>query len=482
MKTLFAICTLFCLLAMKAQAAEPVPNIVLILADDLGYGDVQHLNPQRGKIKTPHLDRLAQQGMVFTDSHSGSSVCTPTRYGLLTGRYAWRTRLQKGVLSNYAQPLIAPDRVTLPAMLQKEGYHTACIGKWHLGYTISSLGKDDGKKLPFAGAPLGSITKDGPTTRGFDHFFGFHHARMMRSVFENDRVTQLVDPIEMLPLLARRSSEYITTRAKTNKPFFLYLPLSAPHTPIVPSKDWQGKSGLGAYGDFVMETDWVVGQVMAALVKAEIEKNTLVIFTSDNGCSPAAGTPALEKEGHFASAEYRGYKSDIWDGGHRVPFFVRWPGKIKPGSQNKQMICHTDVMATCAELLKIKTADTAAEDSISFLPALLGKDQAPQREAIVHHSIEGKFSIRQGQWKLCLCAGSGGWSKGGGKDVPQLYDMVIDPGEKQNLANKYPDRVQVLTKLLETMIANGRSTPGKPQKNDVEVKIDKATAKQPQKE
>lgn len=469
------------LIAVSHAAPEiQKPNIVYILADDLGYGDVQCLNPERGKIKTPCLDKLASQGMTFTDAHSGSSVCTPTRYGLLTGRYCWRSRLQNGVLDGYVQPLIAADRLTVAGLLKQNGYHSAIIGKWHLGYTIEGADKKGGGKAKGEGAPIGAITRDGPLTRGFDEFFGFHHARMMKSVFENDRVTKMIEPVDMLPALVKRSTDHIAERAKSGQPFFLYLPLSSPHAPIVPSKEWQGKSGLGDYGDFVMETDWAVGEVLAALDKAGVADNTLVFFTSDNGCSPVAKVDKLEAEGHFASAQFRGYKSDIWDGGHRVPFFVRWPGKVKAGAQCAQLICHTDLMATCAGMLGVKLPDNAGEDSVSLLPALLGTDKAPLREAVVHHSINGSFAIRQGRWKLELCGDSGGWSdpKPGGKTAKslpdvQLYDLDSDIAETTNLQAGHPEEVARLTKLLERTIAEGRSTPGAKQENDVKIELRK---------
>lgn len=460
--------------AFAADATLGKPNIVYILCDDLGYGDVQCLNPQRGKIKTPNIDRLSTQGLTFTDAHSGSSVCTPTRYGILTGRYCWRTRLQSGVLDNYVEPLIAPDRLTVPSLLKQQGYHTAAIGKWHLGFTIEGASKD-GKKAEgkLAGAPLGAITKDGPLTRGFDYFFGFHHARMMKSVFENEKVAEMVEPVGMLPLITKQAGDYIAQRAKTGAPFFLYFALNSPHTPIVPSAEWQGKSGLGPYGDFVMETDWAVGQVLADLDKAGVSGNTLVFFASDNGCSPQAGVAQLEKEGHFPSAQYRGYKSDIWDGGHRIPFLARWPGHIQPGTQTDQLVCLTDLMATCAAILNVKLPDSAGEDSVSLLPVLLGKTTAPVREAVVHHSISGRFAIRQGPWKFELCTGSGGWSKGGDGETVQLYNMETDPGEQKNLHKEKPDVVAQLTELLEKYVKNGRSTPGAPQKNDAEIDTQK---------
>jgi len=467
----------------QIEAAEK-PNIVYILCDDLGYGDVQCLNPERGKIKTPHLDRLASQGMTFTDAHSGSSVCTPTRYGLLTGRYAWRSRLQSGVLDGYVAPLIAADRLTVPSFLKQQGYHTACIGKWHLGFTIAGADKKGGGKGKGEGAPVGAITHDGPMTRGFDEFFGFHHARMMKSVFEQDRVTQLMEPIDMLPTLAAKASAQVTERAKSGQPFFLYLPLNSPHTPIVPSKKWQGKSGLGDYADFVMETDWAIGEVLAALDTAGVANKTLVIATSDNGCSPAANTDKLEVQGHFASAQLRGYKADIWDGGHRVAFLARWPDRLKAGSQSAQLVCHTDLMATCAEILGVKLPDDAGEDSVSILPALMGKEIAPLRAAVVHHSISGKFALRQGNWKLELCAGSGGWGKPGDAEATkqglpdvQLYDLSTDVAESKNLQAEHPDVVARMTKILEQQIANGRSTPGAKQKNDAAIQIIKSQSK-----
>ncbi len=498
MKTTFALlaAALLAPFAGLAAAENSKPNIVFILADDMGYGDVQCLNPQRGKIKTPHLDKLASQGMSFTDAHSGSSVCTPTRYGLLTGRYAWRTRLQRGVLDGTDDPpLIAGDRLTVPAFLKQHGYTTAAIGKWHLGFNSTtpaeaakSVGPKNGKgKTGEGGLPVGSRIIGGPVTRGFDYFWGCSNARTMSGLIENDRVIESIEPITMLPRLGQRAVSHVAERAdaaRGGKPFFLYLPLTSPHTPILPTAEWQGRSGLGSYADFVMQTDAVVGEVLAALEKHGLADNTLVLFTADNGCSPAAGTDKLEKQGHFASAQFRGYKSDIWDGGHRVPFFVRWPGQVKAGSQSAQIICHTDFMATCAEMLGTKLPDTAAEDSVSILPALLGADKTPLREAVVHHSINGTFSIRQGSWKLELCPGSGGWGKPGDADAKkqglpavQLYDLSADLAEAKNVQAEHPEVVARLTKLLEHYIANGRSTPGAKQANDTAITMGKKADK-----
>ena len=475
---------------ISAAATAAKPNIVYILADDLGYGDVQVLNPARGKIKTPHLDRLAAQGMTFTDAHSGSSVCTPTRYGLLTGRYAWRSRLQKGVLDGTDDPpLIAAGRLTVPALLKQHGYTTAAIGKWHLGFlserpafTISSAPAAAKKsKMGDAGLPVGSRIIGGPITRGFDYFWGCSNARTMSGLIENDCVTESLPPIQMLPRLGRQAVNYVAEHAaaaKTGEPFFLYVPLTSPHTPILPTPEWQGKSGLGAYGDFVMQTDAVVGNILAALDEHGLSANTLVIFTSDNGCSPQADTPALEKQGHFASAQFRGYKADIWDGGHRVPFFARWPGKIKSSSTSSQLICHVDLLATCADLLGTKLPANAGEDSVSIFPALLGTDRAPLHEAVVHHSINGRFSIRQGPWKLELCPGSGGWAapldaaaREAGLPEVQLYNLASDPAETKNIYVENSAVVSRLRALLVRYVAEGRSTPGPRQANDVPVDL-----------
>ena len=490
--------TILCLPATRVMsAAESTrPNIVYILADDLGYGDVQALNPTRGKIKTPHLDRLAAQGMTFTDAHSGSSVCTPTRYGLLTGRYAWRSLLQKGVLDGSDDPpLIAADRLTVPALLKQHGYTTAAIGKWHLGFlserptsptTAAPAAPTKKSKMGDAGLPVGSRIIGGPITRGFDYFWGCSNARTMSGLIENDRVIESLPPIQMLPRLERQAVSYVVEHAaaaKAGKPFFLYVPLTSPHTPILPTPEWQGKSGLGAYGDFVMQTDAVVGKILAALDEHGLATNTLVIFTADNGCSPQADTPALEKQGHFASAEFRGYKADIWEGGHRVPFLARWPGKIKAASSSAQTICHVDLLATCAEILGTKLPANAGEDSVSIVPALLGTDRAPLREAVVHHSIQGMFSLRQGPWKLELCPGSGGWAapldaaarKAGLPEI-QLYNLAADPAESKNVHVENPAVVTRLTALLQRYVADGRSTPGPRQTNDVPIDLLKTKA------
>lgn len=458
-------------------ASSAKPNVVVILADDLGYGDVQALNPSRGKIQTPHLDRLAAEGMSFTDAHSGSSVCTPTRYGLLTGRYAWRSRLQRGVIDGFREPLLTAERQTLPAVLKREGYHTAIIGKWHLGFTLDVEETGAGKSPGTASAPIGARTTNGPLTSGFDVFYGVQHARSMGTFFEGDRAVAHVKPVDALGLLTRRAVEYVRERARSGRPFFLYFALTSPHTPIVPSAEWRGKSGLGDYADFVMETDWAVGEVLKAIDEANVADQTVVLASSDNGCSPQAGTDRLETQGHFASAHFRGYKADIWEGGHRVPFLVRWPGQVRPGTQSSALVCMTDVFATVAEMLNVRLSDHAAEDSISFLAPLLGRGTGP-RTSIVHHSIDGRFAIREGPWKLALCSGSGGWSKPRDADTDaagapslQLYDLSRDPAETNNQQATRPEVVARLRALLDTFIADGRSTPGPKLRNDMPVVV-----------
>lgn len=469
------------------------PNIVYILFDDLGYGDVHCLNPEHSKIATPNMDRLAAQGMVFTDAHATSSLCTPSRYSILTGRYNWRSRLQDGVLDAYGETLIAKDLLTVPALLKQNGYATACIGKWHLGWRW----------------PKGAVTKlraadtlaDGPTTRGFDYYFGQDTPSLAPYCFiENDHILGTLSEQmpagyqgnrpgamvkgwkseELLPTLTDRAIRYIEEQSKQKAPFFLYFPLSSIHFPIAPTKEWQGKSGLGAMADFIMETDAEIGRVLDALEKNGVAGNTLVILSSDNGRDPAVDWENHVAHGHFPSGPFRGCKSTIWDGGHRLPFIARWPGVVKPGTRCGQLVCEMDLMATCADILNAKLPENAGVDSVSLLPLLRGADK-PVRASLVHHSSFGKFAIREGKWKLELCPGSGGWSlvapptddMAHKEKLPalQLYDMSVDEGEKKNLHAQHPEIVKRLTGKLKQIIADGRSTPGTKQKNDVPVDI-----------
>ncbi len=492
------------------------PNIVYFFVDDMGYGDASCLNPN-GKIPTPNIDRLAREGMTFTDAHSSSAVCSPSRYSVLTGRYNWRSSLQAGIVGIYGAPLIAADRLTVPAYLRKHGYQTACIGKWHLGQgwpfkadeeTFYPRPGEDGdpeatpEQLQRWRDAFSQPTTGGPTTRGFDSYFGVDvpnwppycfieddHTVGIPSDFlparlVGDNLASYSGPAmpywhfeQLLPTWARKAEQLIAARAADAEPFFLYLPMTSPHTPLSVNKPFIGKSGLdNLYADLVMETDHIFGRVLAALDRHGLTDNTLVIFASDNGCAHYIGANEMEAKGHFPSGPYRGYKSDIWDGGHRIPCIARWPRLIRPGTTCDQLVCLADLMATCAEIIGDPLPDAAGEDSVSMLPLFHGS-RKPTRDHVVHHSIAGKFAIRDSRWKLVLCPGSGGWThndaKAAAEGLPlvQLYDMQADPGEKHNLAKRHPEQLRSMLALLKQLVADGRSTPGQPQANDVPVDI-----------
>jgi len=495
-------------IAAAASAATPArPNIVIVLADDLGYGDVQCYNPQRGKIPTPRIDRLASEGLRFTDGHSSSGVCSPSRYALLTGRYHWRTRLQAGIVGVFGDPLIAPQRLTVAGLAQQYGYHTACIGKWHLG---RNWGIPAEQRALFQPGQVNAAATaahraawqevfarpfaDGPTTHGFDEYFGTDVPNWPPYCFiENERTvgipTEFLPPAllsnhlaslqgpalkdwkleAILPALGDRACALIArqAQAQARKPFLLYMPLTAPHTPLAVNAAWQGKSGLNlAYPDFVMETDAVVGRVMDALQTNGLADNTLVVFTSDNGCAPYIGAKNMEAQGHFPSGPLRGYKGDVFEGGHRVPFVVRWPGVVRPGAVCRQLVHQADILATVADVLGAKLSADAGEDSFSLLPLLTGDDR-PVRQHAVSCSSRGVAGLRQGPWKL-ICERD----PQQGTDV-QLYNLDDDLGETRNRAADEPQRVAEMKALLNRLIADGRSTPGPAQANDVEVTIHK---------
>ena len=504
---------LLAVLVAAVSAAADKPNFIFILADDLGIGDVRAFNPE-GKIATPNLDRLAAGGTKFSDAHTPSAVCTPTRYGVLTGRYNWRTKLQSGVLGGLSPRLIEPGRLTVAQLLKDHGYATACVGKWHLGMDwVRHAGKEVEALNIEKPEQVWSVdfTKpitNGPNAVGFDYYFGIAASLDMvpYTFIENDRVTVVptketafpmitdrenggltrkgpaaegFEAVDVLPRLAQKAADWIAKSAKGGKPFFLYLPLNAPHTPINPLPEWKGRSGLNAYGDFVMQVDAAVGDVLDALEKTGVAGDTFVVFTSDNGCSPSAKFDELRAKGHDPSAGFRGNKADIFEGGHRVPFIVRWPAKVKAGGSSAQTVCLTDFMATVAEIIGAKPPPNAGEDSVSLVPVLMGTD-GPRRAALVSHSINGSFAIREGNWKLCLCAGSGGWSapRPGTpeeKSLPadQLYDLATDRAEQRNVAAEHPEIVKRLGGLLDKYIADGRSTPGETQKNAVEIQLRK---------
>lgn len=471
------------------------PNVIFILADDLGYGDLSCFN-EDGKIQTVNLDRLAGEGMKFTDAHSFSGVCSPTRYSIITGRYSFRSPMKKGVLSGMSESLIPAERTTVASLLKKQGYHTAFIGKWHLGWDWQMV--DGSSKRNMANIAYDKIVEHNPNELGFDYAYGHCGSLDMPPYVyvENGRVTSAPDRVEVdsgyaffrkgptgadfiheevTPNFFDHAKAYIRERAREKNPFFLYLALPSPHTPILPTREWIGSSGLNPYGDFVLMIDHYMGEFMKTLEEEGIADNTLLIFTSDNGCSPKANFKVLGKKGHDPSYIYRGYKADLYEGGHRVPFIVRWPGVIKAGSKNEAVVCSVDFMATMAELTGYELSDDEAEDSFSLLPLFKGDNDAFKRENLLHHSIAGQFAIREGDWKLILNGGSGGWSwprinnYAALDTLPkiQLYNLATDPSEQMNVYDVYPEKVEELQNKFIKIYNDGRSTPGEKQENDV---------------
>jgi arylsulfatase A-like enzyme len=426
------------------------------------------------------------------------------------------------VLGGLSPHLIEDGRLTVAGFLRSQGYHTAAIGKWHLGMDWARLpGKDVTELAIETPAQVRNVDfaqpiRHGPTTVGFDEYFGISASLDMvpYTFIANDHVVSLptldrsfdwvlgstrktrhgpaapdFDAADVLPTLTQRAVDYIgrrATAARQGQPFFLYLPLASPHTPILPTKEWQGRSGLNYYADFVMQTDDSVGQVLAALDRAGVADNTLIIFTSDNGCSPEADTAFLTAHGHRPSADRRGYKADAYDGGHHVPFIVRWPGHVAPGGRSGAFVSLGDFFATCADIVGAPIPADAAEDSISFLPVLQGRPGAAPRDTLVHHSINGSFAVRQGEWKLILAPGSGGWSAPrpgvdsvAGLPPVQLFNVRTDVAEAKNVQAAHPDVVARLTVLLERYVADGRSTAGPAQTNTVPVDIRRAKHAEP---
>ena len=493
-------------LNVNALQAADKPNVLIILADDLGYGDVQCNNPARGKIKTPNIDNLAAQGMRFTDAHSSSGVCSPSRYALLTGRYHWRTRLQSGIVGMWGEPLITADRVTIASLAKQHGYHTGAIGKWHLGWDwpIPVATAALFKEKPTADGKPSDAQRDiwqqvfsktipgGPTTRGFDSYFGTDVPNWPPYCFIDDNRTVGI-PSEFLPLsmlknhqasnqgpalkdwklepilpaLTDRAVKFISDTTTKPEPFLLYMPLTTPHTPLAVNAQWKGKSGLdNACADLIMETDATVGLVLKALEQSGKANNTLVIFTSDNGFASYVGAKDLEQRGHFPSGPLRGYKTDVYEGGHRIPFIVRYPKVVKPGTVCNQLVHHADVIATLAEILNAKLPENSAEDSFSMMPLLMGVDK-PIRENSVSCAASGIPGLRQGDWKLIL-APDPKQNKDSKLDV-QLYNLAEDIAETKNLAGEQPERVAQMKLLMEKLITDGRSSNGTKQKNDVVV-------------
>ncbi len=488
MKTNFCLHLPLLLLLASFTFADERPNIVIILADDLGYGDTQPFNPD-SKIATPNFNQLAKEGLMFTDAHSGSGVCTPTRYGLLCGRYAWRTRLKRGVLGGYSKPLVDVEQQTFAGQLQKAGYHTHVIGKWHLGLgwqwrdqepdNINFFGiAGDANSVDYS-KPL----TDGPLDHGFSSCYLFPASLDMSPyVFIKDRQVEMAPTKVMdgkkfpdfyrkgetyegfrvedvLNLLTTKAEEYIAEQAKTESPFCLYFPLTAPHKPVSPSENFVGQTMLGPYGDFITEVDATVGRVMKALAANGVAENTLLIVTSDNGSFMYSRSDATDHvadktkqqfhpDNHRANGPLRGTKADVFEAGHRVPYYVRWPNgmaKELVGTKDETTICHTDIMRTICALGKAEFDPVASPDSFDYSPILKGGSM--DRPPVINHSANGTFAIRDGQWKLVLGSGSGGREKPSGKPFSkpyQLYKLDNDLAEKNSLLEAETDRVKAM--------------------------------------
>ena len=480
------------------------PNVVLILADDMGYGDVRALNP-KSKIPTPHLDKLAAEGATFRDAHTPSSVCTPTRYALLAGRYCWRTRLKSGVLNGYGTPLIAPDRQLISGFMKRQGYHTGIVGKWHLGLGFQE--KPDAKPKPRptgrrsrrrdgSGLDFTKPVSNGPHTLGFDYSFIIpasldfppyvyirngiltsqptlsQEAIGFPSYLRKGERSPDLTPVDCLDDLLSEAIGFVKSRSKTKKPFFLYFPLTAPHKPVLPHPRFVGKTKLGPYGDFVMQVDSTVGGLVTSIDRLGIKENTIVIYTSDNGSfmyrlndksqPDHIADEAVQKfypHNHSANGPWRGTKADIWEAGHRVPFFVRWPARVKGGLKIDRPICLTDIFMTLADVLGAKRPDGAAPDSTSFLPLLNEKPARYSRPPVIHHSSGGMFAIRSGDWKLVLGNGSGGREQPRGKKFEKpyhLFNLKNDPGETNNLIEQEASIARELEKAFYEIHDNER--------------------------
>ena len=486
-------------LTASAAAAEAArPNIVIILADDMGYGDVHALSP-KSVIATPHLDRIAAEGMTFTDGHSPSAVCTPTRYGLLTGRYCWRTSLTSGVLGGYSPPLIDGDRVTIAQLLQENGYRTGAVGKWHLGMALPFLDPDNADTSPWDGDPgidFAGVISDSPIHHGFGSYFGVSASLDMAPFvyIRDDRFTALptiqqaavrfpyfvrkgprAEDFEIDGVLDRLTEEavrFVEEAAEGERPFFLYMPLTAPHKPTQPHERFRGTTGLGEYGDFVAQVDWTVGQVLDALDRTGSTEDTLLVYTSDNGSYMFRFDDETRKDHvdemtiqgfradrHRANGPFRGTKADIWEAGHHVPLLVRWPGNVAAGSSCDETVCLTDLFATVAEIVGVQLDNSVAEDSFS-LASMLAGEEAERGAPVVHHSVGGMFAIREGDWKLVLGNGSGGREKPRGKPFEepyQLFNLAQDIGEEADVAAEHPEVADRLTVRLEEIRERGRS-------------------------
>ncbi|MCM8542376.1 MAG: arylsulfatase [Lentisphaeraceae bacterium] len=482
------LCVLLVYLLSFSSLAADKPNIIVIYTDDQGYGDCSLLNPQ-SKFKTPAIDRIGSEGIIFTDGHCSNTVCSPSRYGLLTGRYSWRTYLKKGVIGSDGKPMIANNRSTLASLMKRNGYNTAMVGKWHLGMKFN----DDGSKI-----------LDGPLQKGFDYFWGIPasmnygycawydmgFAKVAPSLWTTKKrnkmaiddyriippydtlppqklpikVAEDFEDIKVLERFTNKAVQWIDKVHKDDKPFFLYLPLTSPHKPVVPQERFRGKSQAGAYGDFMIETNFWIGQVIKALEDRGIYENTMIIFSSDNG--PENTYPKRMKlHKHDSNHMLRGGKRDIYDGGHRVPFFISWPKGIKGGQKYEQPVNQLDLFATLADLLGDKLGKNEAEDSVSF--ASVFRSKAPsKRLPMIHQSSSGQYAIREGEWKYI----AGGKLRG--KVIkPELYNLTSDIGESKNVLGQYPEIAKGLKEKLTMIISSGKTRTECTTQNDAPVTI-----------
>ncbi|MBM3724241.1 MAG: arylsulfatase [Acidobacteria bacterium] len=485
-----------------AQRAANRPNIIVILADDLGFGDLACYNAD-SKIPTPHLDRLAREGTRFIDAHTPCGVCSPTRYGLLTGRYPWRTELKRQVLWPWDKPLIEKDRLTLPGMLKSVGYSTAAFGKWHLGWEWTTTDGSRVNDRVRIGDPQREIryeharkiiftepARQGPTSYGFDYHFGvdlpnfppytfFENGRLLEQPTEQKPDTMFGWPGAMapgwrlegvLPEITRRAANHIRERGRSNQPFFVYFPMTGPHTPVAPDDPFRGRSRAGVYGDFVYQCDWSVGQILEAVRDSGAAENTIILFTSDNG--PENLTyPLINQFNHASQGPLRGAKRMLWEGGHRVPFIAWGPGRVPAGRVENEVICLTDIMATVASVVGYKLPENSGEDSYDISAAIFGRPRpAPIREATVHHSINDEYGLRQGDWVYIESARSehgqaepDWWRKRHGIEPhgqpAELFHLKEDLRQTKNLYAQYPDRVREMRALLEKYKTQDRSVP-----------------------
>ncbi len=444
---------LFLTVLMFSANAVEKPNILFVLFDDMGYGEPASYRPT-SLFKTPNIDRMAKEGMRLTDAHASAASCTPTRYGFLTGRYPHRIG-QFGVLSTFSPPLIPANRMTIASYLKQNGYTTACIGKWHLGMQWNRP-KSKGKNKTKEKLKIGEKMTGGPNAIGFDYFYGFTHARNFQTIIEQDTVVMKVEPVENQPLMIARAVEFLKEQSSNQeKPFFLYFPMCPPHKPLVPAPEYVGKGGMGSYADWVYQGDDMLGQLLDTLESTGLANDTFVLVSADNGAAGRDYPPLRDNKG------------SIYEGGHRVPFLTKWPGRIKPGSTSDQIVSITDIFATCAEIIGAPLPDHAGEDSVSFLNCLLGKQVGPFREASVQQSGKKALAIRKGKWKLIVH----------GDNRRELFDLKTDIGEANNAIHSNPEVAAELASLLQSYLDRGRSTSGKAQPLDYKISLDEVRFK-----